>query len=70
MKKAGIIILVIGIIITCTTGFSFLTKEKVVDIGNIQISADKKHTIVWPPILGLVIVAAGTGVIFFSSRKA
>jgi divalent metal cation (Fe/Co/Zn/Cd) transporter len=70
VKKIGIIVLIIGVIVTFSTGFSFFTREKVVDIGSVQISADKKHTVSWPPILGLVIVVAGAGIIFFGSRKA
>lgn len=69
MKKAGIVVLVIGLIVTFSTGFSFFTKEKVVDIGSVEISADKKHTVSWPPILGLVIAAAGAGMIFFGRKS-
>jgi hypothetical protein len=69
MKKIGVIVFVIGVIVALSTGFSFFTKEKVVDIGNIEISADKKHSVEWPPILGVVIALAGAGLFFFGDRK-
>lgn len=69
MKTIGIIILVIGLIGTIYTGFNFITKEKVVDIGKIEISADKKHGLRWSPILGIVFVAVGAGLYMVGSKK-
>ena len=40
MKKAGIIIIVIGLVITLITGFNFVTKEKVLDVGELQITRE------------------------------
>ena len=47
----------------------FITKEKVVDIGDIQITADKKHNVVWSPILGIALLVIGGGVLLFGSSK-
>ncbi len=58
-KTLGIIVIVIGIIMVAYTGFDFVTNEKVVDIGPIEINKEKNHTIQWPPIVGLLIVIAG-----------
>ena len=38
MKTAGIILLVVGLLMTLYTGFTYVTKEKVVDIGELEIS--------------------------------
>lgn len=43
MKKAGVIIFAIGLLITLITGFSFVTNKKVVEIGDFEISGDVKH---------------------------
>lgn len=37
MKMTGIVLQVIGILITIFNGFQFVTREKVVDNGEIQI---------------------------------
>lgn len=68
MKQAGIAIFVIGLLITVFTGFKYVTREKVVDIGEIQISRDKTHNLAWSPLVGVAVMAVG-GVVFFLSRK-
>jgi len=49
MKKAGIIILIIGLALTIFTTVTFFTREKIVDMGDIQISANKRHNLNWSP---------------------
>jgi uncharacterized membrane protein YidH (DUF202 family) len=69
MKKLGVVLLVLGVLLSVYSGFNFITKEKVVDIGDIQITADKNHRIVWSPILGVALVVIGGGVLLFGSKK-
>ncbi|HLN20731.1 MAG TPA: hypothetical protein VK213_06560 [Bacteroidales bacterium] len=68
MRNLGIILVIIGLILTLVTGFKFFTKEKVVDVGSIEVSADKPHSIVWSPYLGIGIMVIG-GIIFVASRS-
>jgi hypothetical protein len=68
MKKTGIILLIIGIIFTLFTGLKFVTREKVVDIGKLEISADKNHSISWSPIVGVVVIVIGAG-LYLTGRK-
>ncbi len=68
MKKAGIAIIVIGLLFTIITGFNFFTKKKVVDIGNIKINATQSHHVKWSPYLGAGIMVVG-GIIFFAGSK-
>ena len=56
----GAFLLIIGVVLLVYQGFSFTRKEKVVDIGPLQISKDKKEVVWLPPIVGWVV--AGTGV--------
>jgi hypothetical protein len=51
------------------SGFNFITEEKVVDIGDIQITADKNHSIVWSSILGICLLVIGGGFLLFGSIK-
>jgi hypothetical protein len=67
-KKAGIALLLIGVALTLFTAFTFFTREKVVDIGNLEISADKPHKLTWSPVVGIIVFAAG-GVLFFIPAK-
>ncbi|MBP1665947.1 MAG: hypothetical protein H6Q23_807 [Bacteroidetes bacterium] len=68
MKKAGIAILIIGLLLTIFTTFNYFTREKVVDLGEIEISANKKHRVAWSPLLGLGVMAVG-GVVFLMASK-
>jgi hypothetical protein len=68
MKKTGIMLVIIGLAFTLFTGMSFFTREKVVDIGELEISAKKKHSISWSPIVGVIAVALGGG-LYLLGRK-
>jgi len=66
---AGIALIVIGGLIIAFQGISWTQKEKKVDMGPIQISADEKKSIPLPPILGGVLVLGGI-VVLVTSRKS
>lgn len=68
-KTIGLVILVIGLIMTLYTGFTYVTREKIVDIGNVEITADKNNTASWSPFIGIGIMVIG-GVVFFVGKKS
>jgi hypothetical protein len=68
MRTIGIVLIVIGLIFTMVTGFKFFTKEKVVDIGSVEISASKPHRVDWSPYFGVGIIVVG-GILFIAGRK-
>ncbi len=59
MKKAGIVILIIGLALTIFTSINYFTREKVVDLGEIEITANKRHNLNWSPLIGLAVMAVG-----------
>ncbi len=65
----GIVLIVMGAIALAYQGFSYTTREKVIDLGPIQATADKEHTIPLPPIVGGLAIAAGA-ILLLSSRRA
>ncbi len=67
MKKLGLILIIIGLVMTVITGFNIITKKKVVDIGKIEINKEEKTPIYWSPILGILLL--GTGVIISVTNK-
>ena len=67
-KTIGIIIIVIGFVMTLYTGFNYVTREKVLDIGGIEISADKNHSVSWDSFIGVGIMVIG-GVVFLSDKR-
>jgi hypothetical protein len=69
MKLAGIIFIVLGVLALVYQGIQYTSKEKILDIGSIKISADTKKTIPLPPIVGGVAIAAGIALILVDRRK-
>ncbi|MEO6148766.1 MAG: hypothetical protein ABIN95_13490 [Mucilaginibacter sp.] len=67
-KVTGIVLIVIGAVMLIWTGFSYTKKEKVVDAGPIQISADKEKNVSWPPYLGGILLIGGI-VIVATAKK-
>lgn len=65
----GIILIVLGAIMMVITGFNYVTREKVVDIGDLEIKADKNHPVQWSPIVGGVLLVAGVAVMLGSKNK-
>jgi hypothetical protein len=68
MKTAGIILLIVGLIMTLYTSFSYVTREKVVDLGELEISADREHTVNWQPYVGIGAMIIG-GIVLLLVRK-
>ena len=72
MKPAGIvgiILIVVGIIALAYGGFTYTKREKVIDAGPLQVSADKEHTVPFPPVLGGLCLAGGIVLVLVGSRK-
>jgi len=69
MKTVGIIVLALGILMTVITGFTYATKEKVIDIGKVEVSKEKQHPVYWSPITGVVLVVAGIAIVVFARQK-
>jgi len=71
MKRTiGIVLIVIGIAMLAYTGFNYVTTEKVVDIGPIEINKEKNHRVNWPPFAGLILIVGGIVVIALDRKKS
>jgi hypothetical protein len=69
MKKTGIAIIIIGLLFTLVTGFKYFTREKVVDIGSLKITASEPHRVNWSPYLGVGIMIVGGAVLVFGKKS-
>lgn len=68
MKIIAIALLIIGVAMLIWTGFTYTKKEKIVDAGPIQVSADKQKTVNWPPYAGGILVIGGI-ILLVASKK-
>jgi uncharacterized membrane protein len=69
MKTIGIILIVIGVIALALQGISYTTKEKIVDLGPVEATADDEHYIPLPPVLGGVALIGGVVLVIAGSRR-
>lgn len=60
MKRTiGSILIVFGLIGLAWGGFTYKTKEKVVDLGPIEATHEKTHNVPLPPIAGAAALIGG-----------
>ena len=65
----GLVLIALGVVGLAFGGFSFTHKEKVVDLGPIEATADKKESVAIPPVLGAVAIVAGVLLVAATSRR-
>jgi uncharacterized membrane protein YidH (DUF202 family) len=58
-RTIGIIMTAIGILMLLYNSFNYVTTEKVVDIGPIQINKEVNHPLEWSPVVGIVLAVVG-----------
>jgi hypothetical protein len=66
----AIILIALGIAAFAYQGITYTTREKVVDIGPIQMTADRTKTIPLPPIMGAIALVGGIVLLVVGSRKS
>jgi hypothetical protein len=69
MKIAGILLIVLGAVALAYGGITYTRKEKVLDIGPIEATAERHETIPLPPVLGGVALAGGIVLLIAGSKK-
>ncbi|HMV11100.1 MAG TPA: hypothetical protein PK325_19095 [Cyclobacteriaceae bacterium] len=69
MKTLGIILIVVGAIMTVFTGFNVITKKEVADLGPIEINKEEKTPIYWSPVTGGIILVAGIVIVLVSRKR-
>lgn len=63
MKALGIVLVIFGILGLAYGGISWTRKDKVVDAGPIEITADKHESMPVPPLAGGIMLVAGLALI-------
>ena len=65
----GIVLIVLGVIALAYQGISYTTKEKVVDLGPVEATAEEKHTLPLPPLVGVLSLIGGVALVIVGNRK-
>ena len=65
----GVLLIVFGLVALAYQGFTYTRREKVIDLGPIQATAERERTVPLPPVVGIVAVAAGVALVVIGARK-
>jgi uncharacterized membrane protein YdcZ (DUF606 family) len=68
-RTIGIAMIIIGIIMLAYNSFNYVTTEKVVDLGPIQINKEVNHPLEWSPIIGIVLATGGIFMIVRENKQ-
>ena len=69
MKILGFIIMLAGLGLTIFTTFSYFTREKVFEIGTVDIYRNQPHSLSWTPFIGLAVMVAGAFIVMQARKK-
>lgn len=69
IKIVGIVLIALGLLGLAWGGFTYTTREKVVDIGPIHATRDETHHIPLPPIAGAAALVGGV-VLLLAGKRA
>ncbi|MGE5306904.1 MAG: DUF3185 domain-containing protein [Alphaproteobacteria bacterium] len=64
----GILLIILAVIAFSYQGITYTKREKVLDIGPIEATTEKKETIPLPPVLGAVALIGGVALVFVGSK--
>lgn len=65
----GIILIVVGIVAFAYQGITYTTREKVVDLGPLHVTAEKTKTLPLPPIVGGAALLGGIVLLVVGNKK-
>jgi drug/metabolite transporter (DMT)-like permease len=68
-KTIGVILIVLGLFGLAWGGFTYTTREKVVDIGPIHATREKTHDVPIPPIAGALALIGGVALLAVGRKK-
>ena len=69
MKIIGVVLIAIGIIALAYGGITYTKREKVLDIGPLEATTERRETIPLPPVLGGLALAGGIVLLIVGSRR-
>ena len=68
-KTIGVILIVLGLCGLAWGGFTYVTREKVVDIGPIHATRELTHNVPIPPIAGALALIGGIVLLAFGGTE-
>ena len=66
----GIILIVVAVAAFTYHGISYTTREKVIDLGPLQVTSDKTRTLPLSPIVGGIALISGVVLLVMGQKKS
>ena len=66
----GVILIALGVVGFAVGHIDFTTREKVIDLGPIEVTADKKRSVAIPDIAAAIALIAGIGLLVAGQKRA
>lgn len=68
MKIIGVLLIVFGIVALAVGGIRYVDRDKVVDLGPLEVTTEEHKTIPLSPIAGLGAIAGGIALVVAGSK--
>ena len=68
-RMIGIVLIVLGVVALAIGGIRYTSRDKVIDAGPLQVSADRHHTVPVSPIVGGLALVGGAVLLFAGSDR-
>jgi hypothetical protein len=69
MTAVGTGLIVIGLVALIYQGITYTTREKVLEVGPVEVTAERRKTIPLPPVLGGLALAGGVVLVVVGTRR-
>ena len=68
-RVVGLIVVIVGIAVLAFGGVFWTDRDKVVDVGSLEITTAQREGFALPPVVGGVAIVAGLLLLFSPSRR-
>jgi uncharacterized membrane protein len=70
LMLVGIALIVLGIVAFAYQGITYTSREKIIDVGPIQATADTQKTIPLSPLLGGLVLVGGIALVVVGAKTS
>lgn len=68
IQIVGAVLIVLGGIVVALQGVSYVRNREEVRVGPIEVAAEERGFI--PPVIGVIVLVAGVGLVLIGQRRA
>jgi len=66
----GVVLITLGVLALAYQGITYTKREKILDIGPLQATAEREKTILLPPLVGGLSLTAGIALVIIGAVKS